>query len=159
MVLLSLFHIMQDPLDGEKCSYWFGEIFETLIQLNRHIFRRKVLKVSRQRKRRTRVSDWWIWIIVFSWPGCILLFEKSRDNLLTTTYHRIYRYNGPMVFKGKKSAREIKYLWKSFSKQWIRQRETNTYNSPRKYWRQKRTPQPLRRKKEFKLWQTANSHS
>ena len=39
---------------------------------------------------------------------------------------------------------------RSIIKQWTRQKETNTYNSPRKYGRYKITPQPLRRKKEFK---------
>ena len=33
------------------------------------------------------------------------LFEKSKANFHPTTYHGIYRYDGLVVFKGKKSAR------------------------------------------------------
>ena len=36
------------------------------------------------------------------------LIEKSKSNFHPTTYHEIYRDDSLVVFKGKKSAREIK---------------------------------------------------
>ena len=36
------------------------------------------------------------------------LFEKSKINFRPTIYHGIYRYDGLVVFKGKKKASEIK---------------------------------------------------
>ena len=42
--------------------------------------------------------------------------------------------------------RKLSIVFKSFSKQWTRQRETNTYNSPCKYGQQRGNPPPLRRK-------------
>ena len=42
------------------------------------------------------------------------LFEKAKATLYPTTYHGIYRYDGLVVFTGKKSAREIKDRLKEF---------------------------------------------
>ena len=36
------------------------------------------------------------------------LFEKFKAGFHSITYHRIYRYDSLVVFKGKKIAREIK---------------------------------------------------
>ena len=41
----------------------------------------RVLQVSRQRKRITRVIDWWIQTSVFSWPGCILSIWKGQSQI------------------------------------------------------------------------------
>ena len=42
--------------------------------------------------------------------------EKSKANFHPTTYHGIYRDEGLVVFKGNKSAREIKYWLEEFQK-------------------------------------------
>ena len=42
------------------------------------------------------------------------LFEKAKAILNPKTYHGIYRDDGPVVFKGKKSAKEVKYWLEEF---------------------------------------------
>ena len=42
------------------------------------------------------------------------LFEKSKANFHQTTYHGIYIYDGLVVFKGNKSAREVNYWLEEF---------------------------------------------
>ena len=53
-------------------------------------------------------------------------FEKYKTLLNRTTYHGIYKYDDMVVFKGKKSVKEIKIGYWSFSKQWKRRWVTNT---------------------------------
>ena len=61
------------------------------------------------------------------------LFKKVKANFHPTTYHGIYIDDGLVVFTGKSNAKEVKNWLKRFSKHLTRQRETNTYNLPRKY--------------------------
>ena len=42
------------------------------------------------------------------------LFEKAKANFRLTIYHRIYQYDGLVVFKGKKKASENKYSLEEF---------------------------------------------
>ena len=42
------------------------------------------------------------------------LFEKSKANFHQTTYHGIYIYDGLVVFKGNRSAREVNYWLEEF---------------------------------------------
>ena len=74
------------------------------------------------------------------------VFEKAKAHSYQTMYHVIYRDDGLVVFKGKKSVKEIKDWFYKFKKNWIRRRETNTSNSPRKFGNPMRTP-PLKRKR------------
>ena len=87
------------------------------------------------------------------------LFEKAKAHFHPTLYHGIYRDDGLVVFKGKKSVKEIKDWFYEFQKNWIRRRETNTSNSPRKFGKPMRTP-PLKRKRTgFRLRRKTNSLS
>ena len=49
--------------------------------------------------------------LVASYP-----FEKAKTNFYPTTYHGIYRHDGPVVFTGKKSAKKVKYWIEEFQK-------------------------------------------
>ena len=42
------------------------------------------------------------------------LFEKSKSTFYLTTYHGIYRYDGLVLLKGNKSAKEVKDLLEEF---------------------------------------------
>ena len=47
-------------------------------ELHPHIFWQQILWVLWRRKRRTRVSDWWIWISILIRPGCLLPFWEVQ---------------------------------------------------------------------------------
>ena len=53
-------------------------------------------------------------------------FDKSKDILNLTIYHGIYRDDGLLMFKGKKSVKEIKYWLEEFQKT-VNMAEGNQY--------------------------------
>ena len=49
-------------------------------------------------------------------PGCVLPFEKAKAHFYPKIYHGIYRDDGLVLFKGKKSVKEIKDWLDEFQK-------------------------------------------
>ena len=74
------------------------------------------------------------------------LFEKAKAHFYSTIYHGIYRDDGLVVFKVKKSVKEIKYWLDEFQQIVDKAGETNTSNSPQKFGNPMRT-RPLKQKR------------
>ena len=87
------------------------------------------------------------------------LFEKAKPIFRPTIYYSIYWDDGPMFFKGKKKASEIKDWLEEF------QQTTNTVagNQHVKFtaeiWTDGANSRPPKRKIELKSWRTTNSLS
>ena len=86
-------------------------------------------------------------------------FEKAKANFHTTTYHKIYRYDGLVVFTGKKSAIEIKYWLETFQQTVNKVAGNQNLQFTPEICTYEENPQPLQRRKDFKSLQTMNSHS
>ena len=105
--------VLSDYVVDQNCAMFFIYFFDWFenCEINYkkwHIWRQK---------RRTKVLNWWIWIGFPIQPGWVLPFLEIQGYSQPKNLPRhIYRNDGLVVFKGKKSLKEIKYWLEVFQK-------------------------------------------
>ena len=77
----------------------------------------------------------------------LTFFEKAKAYFYPTIYHGIYRDDGLVVFKGKKSVKEIKYWLDEFQQTVDKAAGNQHLQFTAEIWKPNENPPPLKRKR------------